>query len=187
MPIRVLQTSLARIVSRAGAWIVLALVVLASTLTMGMIGSTNAPGGVGALPDSAESAQVEKLQQQFPDGDLAPVIAVFSRDGQTLGDDDMATIASIGTRLGERTGHDASQPIKSRDGEAAIVSVPMSQDQSDAATADAIDQLRNTAHGDTPEGMDVQITGGPAFGADIAGAFDGANFTLLAVTISIVA
>src|SRR5699024_7254985 len=42
-------------------------------------------------------------------------------------------------------------------------------------------------HGDTPEGVDVQITGGPAFGADIAGAFDGANFTLLAVTIGIVA
>src|SRR5699024_6772188 len=82
----------------------------------------------------------------------------FTGGGQTLSDDDMPTIASIGTRLGEHTGHDASQPIKSRDGEAAIVSVPMSQDQSDAATADAIDQLRNTAHGDTPEGMDVQIT-----------------------------
>src|SRR5699024_7188293 len=187
MPTRVLQSSLAKIVSRPGAWIVLAIAVLASTLAMGMIGSTNAPGGVGALPDSAESAQVEKLQKQFPDGDIAPVIAVFSRDGHTLSDEDMTSIASIGTRLGEHTGHDASQPIKSRDGDAAIVSIPMSQDQSDDAIAESIDQLRTIAHGDTPEGVDVQITGGPAFGADIAGAFDGANFTLLAVTIGIVA
>src|SRR5699024_4138322 len=126
-------------------------------------------------------------QKQFPDGDIAPVIAVFSRDGHTLSDEDMTSIASIGTRLGEHTGHDASQPIKSRDGEAAIVSIPMSQDQSDDAIAESIDQLRAIAHGDTPEGVDVQITGGPAFGADIAGAFDGANFTLLAVTIGIVA
>src|SRR5699024_7671466 len=143
--------------------------------------------GVGALPDSAESAQVEKVQKQFPEGDLAPVIAVFSRNGHTLSDDDMTSIKNIGTHLGEHTGHDVSQPITSRDGEAAFVSVPMSQDQSDAAIADSIDQLRKIAHGDAPEGLDVQITGGPAFGADIAGAFDGANFTLLAVTIGIVA
>src|SRR5699024_9879791 len=35
--------------------------------------------------------------------------------------------------------------------------------------------------------LTVHVTGGPAFGADIAGAFDGADLTLLLVTIAIVA
>ena len=33
----------------------------------------------------------------------------------------------------------------------------------------------------------MQITGGPAFGADIADSFSGANVTLLAVTAAVVA
>src|SRR5699024_12850197 len=44
-----------------------------------------------------------------------------------------------------------------------------------------------TASGLTGEGMSLLVTGGPAIGADIASAFAGADFTLLIVTIVIVA
>src|SRR5699024_9448324 len=56
-----------------------------------------------------------------------------------------------------------------------------------------VDDLRTTiaddptASGLTDEGMSLLVTGGPAIGADIASAFDGADFTLLIVTIVIVA
>ena len=38
-----------------------------------------------------------------------------------------------------------------------------------------------------PDDLRVEVTGGPAFGADIANSFSGANITLLAVTASVVA
>src|SRR5699024_786817 len=60
-------------------------------------------------------------------------------------------------------------------------------------TAETVDDLRTTiaddptASGLTDEGMSLLVTGGPAIGADIASAFDGADFTLLIVTDVIVA
>ena len=60
---------------------------------------------------------------------------------------------------------------------------------SDASTenAEVVKGLRATLADHVPAGMSVQVTGGPAFGADVAGAFDGANFMLLTLTIGIVA
>lgn len=176
-----------RIVSRAGAWIVLAATVAVSAGVMSVIGSTNAPGGVGALPDEAESAQVEQAQKQFPGGDQAPVIAVFTRDGQSLDDADMDAAASVAQALGKDVDTTPGDPVLSDDHKAAVVPIPVYTDRPDAELHDAIDQLRDTAGAESPDDMRVDITGGPAFGADIAAAFDGANFTLLAVTVGIVA
>jgi RND superfamily putative drug exporter len=47
--------------------------------------------------------------------------------------------------------------------------------------------LRAAANDGAPQSLRLQITGGPAFGADIADSFSGANFTLLAVTAAVVA
>lgn len=47
--------------------------------------------------------------------------------------------------------------------------------------------MREAAHQGLPADLDAHVTGGPAFGADIANAFTNANITLLAVTASVVA
>ena len=47
--------------------------------------------------------------------------------------------------------------------------------------------MREAARDGLPEGLVVNVTGGPAFGADIANSFSGANVTLLAVTVGVVA
>ena len=52
---------------------------------------------------------------------------------------------------------------------------------------DAVAALRTAANNGLPAGMSAHVTGGPAFGADIANAFTNANITLLAVTASVVA
>ena len=53
--------------------------------------------------------------------------------------------------------------------------------------ADSVTAIREAAESDVPAGLVVQVTGGPAFLADIAAVFEGANVTLLAATATVVA
>lgn len=88
----------------------------------------------------------------------------------------------------------APHAIASEDGRAAIVTVPLPEtapgtDETAAAEqAEAqVDAARAAAQAELPQGLQAQVTGGPAFGVDVAGAFSGANWLLLGVTIAIVA
>ncbi len=77
--------------------------------------------------------------------------------------------------------------VPSPDGLAATILVPVSTDLSGAALADTVAQLRAAGRDGLPAGLTFQVTGGPAFGADIAGAFSGADVRLLIVTALVVA
>lgn len=152
------------------------------------LGKSTAPGAVNSLPASSESAQVKDLQQQFPHSELAPVMAVFTRaSGTGLTKADLASVNTVGDRLAAQVGQKASPAIASEDGRAAMVSVLINADRPNGEIATTIKELRSTVSSVAPQAMMVQITGGPAFGADIASAFNGANIKLLAVTIGIVA
>ncbi|MEI4908005.1 MMPL family transporter, partial [Klebsiella pneumoniae] len=72
-------------------------------------------------------------------------------------------------------------------GQAAIISVPITVGETASETAVTVENLRTDLVAVTPTGVVLEVTGGPAFGADIASAFKGANMTLLMVTILIVA
>ena len=75
----------------------------------------------------------------------------------------------------------------SADGKAAIGVVSVGADLSGLALDDAVAALRTAANSGLPAALRAHVTGGPAFGADIANAFTDANVTLLAVTASVVA
>ncbi len=80
------------------------------------------------------------------------------------------------------------QPVVvSDDGRAAVATVPLDAGLSGFALNDAVKALRQSARDGLPGDLRVEVTGGPAFGADIANSFSGANITLLAVTASVVA
>jgi RND superfamily putative drug exporter len=175
------------LVSRRGAWLTLLLALLLTAGVVGALRGAEAAHPATALPAGAESAQARELLAQFPDGDVAPVIAVFSRDGAPLSPADLAGATAAAERLGAAAHADTPQLVPSSDGAAAIVSVPLRADVPTAQTAATLDRLREAARADLPPGLDVQLTGGPAFGADIAAAFDGADFRLLAVTVAVVA
>ncbi|WP_428978067.1 MMPL family transporter [Mycobacterium bohemicum] len=63
----------------------------------------------------------------------------------------------------------------------------MSADLSGLALDDKVAALRKAADTGLPGDLRAHVTGGPAFGADIANAFTNANVTLLIVTASVVA
>ena len=90
-------------------------------------------------------------------------------------------LTAVGTR-------DTPAPmLTSDDGRAAVAPVPLRADLSGFALNDAVKAVRNAAGDGLPASLIAHVTGGPAFGADIANSFSGANIKLLVVTALVVA
>ena len=177
-----------RLTSRRGAWISLGLFLLALVVLFGAFGGAKAPAGNAQAPADSESAQAAALMEQFPNADRQSVLVVASRDdGAELSDADIADLEGLLPVLDEHSDAASSGPMISDDGEAALLVAPIEVGESNTETAEVIKAVRADLASHSADGMSLQVTGGPAFGADIAAAFDGANVTLLLVTILIVA
>ena len=128
------------------------------------------------VPTSAESARADALRAQFPGGDRVPAIVVVSRrDGDALTPADLGRDpAAVRCRCPTTVA-----PRWPRCRWTRSVRVRAQRCGQGAA---------RLGHRDgPPDDLRVEVTGGPAFGADIANSFSGANITLLAVTASVVA
>src|SRR5690349_5206344 len=147
-------------VSSRLSWIWAVLVVLASGILIALLGGgdSNQQSPV-PVPANAESTRADALRAQFPGGDKAPAIVVVTRrDGEPLREGDLAAV---------RQG-----PLQvSQDGRAALTAIPMDAALSGFALNDAVESLRANVSRDLPADLRVEVTGGPAFGADIANSF----------------
>ncbi|WP_032405997.1 MMPL family transporter [Rhodococcoides fascians] len=175
------------------SWAIALAILILSAAVMGLVGSNDSAGqSPNSLPTSAESYQVDQLLAEFPDSDTAPVILVLSRtDGTDLTPADIEAAAAAQNRLlaVDRSVPDAPgpPPIVAPDGKAAIALVQVDSELSGFTLNELITELRSAATDGLAPDLRAQVTGGPAFGADIANSFSGANFTLLAVTALVVA
>ncbi|HEY9425156.1 MAG TPA: MMPL family transporter [Microterricola sp.] len=177
-----------RLTSRRGAWVSLVLVLLAIVAAFGLLRGVEAPSGNAIAPSASESAEVKALADQFAGSDEGSVLIIATRDdGGELTDADLASVTALVPEIDATTGHTASQPFASEDEQAAVIQTSIALGEDNTATADEVKALRATLAENPIAGMTVLVTGGSAFGADIAGAFEGADFTLLMVTIGIVA
>jgi RND superfamily putative drug exporter len=119
-----------------------------------------------------------------------PVVVVITRsDGGVLsGPDDEAIDQAQDRALSAAGAGPVPIPVtRSADGKAALVIVPTSATLSGFELSDAIKAIRGSVRDGLPNSLTANVTGGPAFGADIANAFEGANVTLLIVTGTVVA
>ena len=107
-------------------------------------------------------------------------------DGSTLAPGDLAAAESARQRALSSAGVAGAPLIVSPDGRAAVAPIPMAATSGSALT-EAVTRLRTSAAAGLPTGIAVEVTGGPAFGADIGNAMSSANVTLLLVTASVVA
>jgi RND superfamily putative drug exporter len=118
------------------------------------------------------------------------MVVVSRADGAVLGPSGLGAAQAAHDRAQAATPGAVgatARVIGSQDGRAALGVVPISTGLSGLALGDAVNTVRAAAASGLPTDLQVHITGGPAFGADIAGAFAGANITLLAVTTAVVA
>lgn len=179
--------SLARLTTRRGsAWIVLVVAFLFTGAVMALGSASSGGAAPDPLPADADSARVAALQKEFPGGDVFPAVAIVERTSG-LTQDDFAWVATVSQRWAELTGGDVAEPIPAEDGEALLVRIDVDAAVTGLELTDLVGDLRDAAAEDQPEGLTVQLTGGAAFAADIASAFEGADFRLLAVTAMVVA
>ncbi|UXA18532.1 MMPL family transporter [Mycobacterium sp. SMC-4] len=178
--------------SRRFSWMLALVIVALSGALMGLVGSSDSgQQSPVAVPADAESARAEAARAGFPGGDRVPAILVVTRaDGSVLTPQDRAAVDDARQRLLAAAG--TAPPVGppalvSDDGAAAVVTVALSTELSGFELTDKVEELRGAADDGLPGDLRAEITGGPAFGADIANSFSGANVTLLAVTATVVA
>jgi len=175
------------------SWLLGLGVVLLGIGFMVLIGGNAAAGQAPlSVPSGSDSAKVDALARQFPGGDRVPLIVVVSRaDRAVLDPDDVTAAQAARDRMQAvaQPGANVTAPpsLVSADGKAAIGVIPISADLSGLALNHAVAAQRAAADTGLPGALRAQVTGGPAFGADIANAFTDANVTLLAVTATVVA
>nr|UQB91215.1 MMPL family transporter [Mycobacterium intracellulare] len=183
---------LATAVTGRRSWLLALVAALLGVGFMVLIGENAAAGqSPKSLPDDSASAEVDALSRQFTGGDRAPVIVVVSRtDGAVLSPSDVSAARAARDRAQAAAppgGDGAAPALPSTDGKAVLGIVPISGGLSGLDLDRTVTALRTAAASGLPTDLQVHVTGGPAFGADIASAFTNANITLLAVTTSVVA
>lgn len=182
--------TLAKAVTGRRCWLPGLAAVLVGIALIVLIGGNSAAGQAPqSVPPTSDSARVDVLARGFPGGDRAPLIVVVNRaDGAALDAADVgAARAALDRTVAQSRRPAAAQVRVSADGKAAIGVVSVDAGLSGLALDDAVAALRGAAHAGLPANLRAHVTGGPAFGADIANAFTNANVTLLAVTASVVA
>ncbi|TQL42872.1 RND superfamily putative drug exporter [Leucobacter komagatae] len=164
------------------------MVLLVLVALFGVFGSAKAPARNAQAPDDSESTRVSELLAEFPNADQQSVLVVAERgDGGRLTEADIEALSGLLPVLQGQAAAAPTGPMVSDDGKAALLVTPITVGESNTDTAEVIGDIRaDLADNSIPE-ITLQVTGGPAFGADIAAAFEGADFTLLLVTILIVA
>ena len=200
----------AALTSKKGARVSLVVVLAVIVALFGALTGIEANGGNAQAPAGSESTRAAELLKTFPDADKQSVIVVATaaEGAQLTAADEQALEelkpalenAASATTPGAKDSKDskdakgaadaksaAQGPLVSEDGEAALLVVPVHASDDNSENAAQITAVRDAIAQHGPEGLTLQVTGGPAFGADVAKSFEGANFTLLAVTILIVA
>ncbi|MCG5432164.1 MMPL family transporter [Mycobacterium sp. MYCO198283] len=179
----------AAVVTSRRSWALAVLLVVAGAAAMALLGSSGgAERSPVVLPADTEAARAAAAAAHFPGGDQAPVILVVTRtDDGRLSPADIAAVDAARNRLAPAAAAGGPPLQVSADGEAALAPVPLDPSLTGFSLTDEVERLRAAARESLPSQLRAEITGGPAFGADIADSFKGANVTLLAVTGAVVA
>ncbi|MET7962015.1 MMPL family transporter [Micromonospora zamorensis] len=173
---------------RLAAWLTVAVAIVVAAAVFGTPQPDNpAPVSATGLSVQWQSTQVQRLQDQLPSSDVQPAIVVVSRgDRGALSDADRAGLdARAGDLRRFAVGGQVSPAQFSPDGTVALIAIPIDTAGGQEAVTETVTQLR-TALADLP-GLTAEVTGSPAFTADLSSVFDGADITLLAVTAAVVA
>ncbi|MCX6484451.1 MAG: MMPL family transporter [Mycobacterium sp.] len=189
---RPLWDRIGELVSSRRSWVLALFIAALGGALLGLIPqSDSAQQSPVVLPPNAESVRAAEEIKQFPGGNTAPVLLVISRaDGTDLSPEDLAAAQQAHNRMMQTTGiadAPAAPVISATDSKAAVAPVALDPDLTGFALSDTVTELRTAARDGLPDGLVANVTGGPAFGADIANSFAGANINLLAVTGAVVA
>ncbi|HAY42786.1 MAG TPA: hypothetical protein DCY59_04205, partial [Micrococcaceae bacterium] len=139
------------------------------------------------LVAGSDSATVAKLLEQIPDsGKESALLVAGHPDQQQLSNTDLTGLKALSGKLSDELNVEISKPLVSEDGKLSLLTASWDSAGTDADRAMVTD-LREQISTNENAGMLIEVSGAPAFGLDLSATFAGADFTLLAVTIGIVA
>ena len=135
------------------------------------------------LPAAAESTRVLDLQRRFADADVVPAVVVYERPGG-LTEADLADVGRQAQEFGRIDGvlGTVSPPIRSADGAAAQIIVPLDANLGDRITA-AVADVRAVA--DSAQ-LPAYVTGPAGILGDFVQAFGSIDGLLIAVAAGVV-
>ncbi|MCX4700879.1 MMPL family transporter [Streptomyces sp. NBC_01373] len=173
---------------RAVPWAVLGLWLAALVLVgplAGKFSDVQQNRAVDYLPDSADSTQVARVQDQLPGGEATDLVLVYHRDGG-LTAADRRTAADQVTEVGGA--YDLSgtpQGILSEDGSTLMYPVSSNQPGQDEEARNAfVDGVRDIA--ESGAGLSVEVGGPGALNTDMSKVFETIDGTLLLATLAVV-
>ncbi|MCI3239805.1 MMPL family transporter [Streptomyces spinosisporus] len=173
---------------RAVPWVVLGLWVAALVLVgpfAGKFGDIQQNRSVDYLPDSADSTQVARVQDELPGGEATDLVLVYHRDGGLTAADRQkagAQVAEIGERY-RLTG--TPKAVPSRDGTTLMYPVSSNQPGQDDEARDAfVDGVRDIADGGA--GLSAEVGGPGGLQTDMSKVFGSIDGTLLYATLGVV-
>ncbi|GLY99256.1 MMPL family transporter [Actinoplanes sp. NBRC 103695] len=160
--------------SRIGAGLILLATILITGLAFAFSPSQPDASPTDGLPAGAQATEVTALADRFPSGRVLTAIVVLERSSGPLTSADNAVVTSLSASL-------KSRAVPSADGKAVLLPVTL-------PSRESVDEIRASVRAaNLPAGLTGQVTGGAAFGRDIAAAFEGADVTLLIATAAVVA
>lgn len=187
------------------AWVTLliGLIFAALSFTVFAAESTDASPTTGLSEDS-EVVLVDKALADMPNAGGTAAVVVFATANGSFTDNDVAWLVGefdpatqmlagganerfLGYSNAEIDGKPFVPPaVISEDNTTAVITVPLDEISDVEPRADRIAEVRALAQEDLPAGMVTYVTGPEGFQVDLAGVFEGANFTLLLATVLIV-
>ncbi|GAC1498262.1 MAG: MMPL family transporter [Pseudarthrobacter sp.] len=151
--------------------------------TFGRLSEVSSNDQASFLPASAEATAAQEWQTKFRDSNEVPAVVVIENA-------DAFTRAQLGEAAGLKADFGALKlgstvigPIPSADGKAVQFIVPV---KSSGALKEAVKELRSTATGAAPQGMQTFVTGPAGLAADLTSAFAGIDGILLLVALGAV-
>ncbi|MDT0322979.1 MMPL family transporter [Streptomyces millisiae] len=173
-------------------WAVIALwivVVAVAVPFVGRLADVQRDENVDYLPESADSTQVVRVQDELPGGEGTELVVVYHRDGG-LTDADRALAAERAAGVAEEYPlivEGAPEVIPSGDGATAMVPFVIGGLAGDEEVSAAVTDVRERVAVDLPAGLTVEVGGAGALQHDAEQVFESVDTTLMLVTVAIVA
>lgn len=176
----------------AGLWLAFVMIAAGPANLMQKFADAESNESSSFLPGDAESTKALDLSKEIQGGDeITAIIAYYRSGGLTTAD--KATIAGDAAEINRarRTDPDLDNvgrvgpPIASRNGDGAILTVPVTTDGESESIIDPVDDIRDRVS-DPGGGLEVKVTGGAGYSADAIKVFEGINGTLLLAATGLV-
>ncbi|MEV8591506.1 MMPL family transporter [Streptomyces sp. NPDC052012] len=173
---------------RAVPWVVVglwlaALVVLGPLA--GKFSDVQQNRAVDYLPDSADSTQVARIQDQLPGGESTDLVLVYHRDGGLTAEDKRAAGEQVAEVDGAYELANEPRGIPSEDGSTLMYPVSSTEPGQDEEARNAfVDGVREIAEGGG--GLSVEVGGPGALNTDMGKVFETIDGTLLFATLGVV-